>query len=84
MNKMWNDVKETIIAAGEEVMGTTTIQKRNVEWFDEEYRGKIAKNEARKRMLQKETRGSYEKYKDLEKEVKVCKKKKKGHLQKQL
>jgi len=39
MNIMWNDVKETIIAAGEEVMGTTTtttIQKRNVEWFDEE------------------------------------------------
>jgi len=31
MNKMWNDVKETIIAAGEEVMGTTTIQKGNVE-----------------------------------------------------
>jgi len=87
-NKMWNDVKETIIAAGEEVMGTTTtsIQKRNVEWFDEEYREKIAmKNEARRRILQKETRGSYEKYKELQKEVKkVCKKKKKEHLQKQL
>jgi len=52
MNKMWNDVKDTIIAAGEEVMGTTTIQKRNVEWFDEECRGKIAKkNKARRRML---------------------------------
>jgi len=25
MNKMWNDVKEMIIAAGEEVMGITTI-----------------------------------------------------------
>src|SRR5215469_18839947 len=36
-------------------------------------------------MLQKETRGSYEKYKELQKEVKkVCKKKKKEHLQKQL
>jgi len=47
-------VKETIIAAGEEVMGTTTIQKRNVEWFDGECREKIAKkNEARRRMLQK-------------------------------
>jgi len=67
-------------------MGTTTIQKRNVEWFDEECREKIAKkNEARRRMLQKETRGSYEKYKELQKEVKkVCKKKKKEHLQKQL
>jgi len=86
MNKMWNDVKEMIITAGEEVMGTTTIQKRNVEWFDEECRGKIAKkNEARRRMLQKETWGSYEKYKELQKEVKkVCKKKKKEHLQKQL
>jgi predicted ribonuclease toxin of YeeF-YezG toxin-antitoxin module len=85
MNKMWNDVKETIIAAGEEVMGTTTIQKRNVEWFDGECREKIAKkNEARRRMLQKETWGSYEKYKELQKEAKkVCKKKKK-HLQKQL
>jgi len=76
-------VKETIIAAGEEVMG---IQKRNVEWFDEECREKVAKkNEARRRMLQKETQDSYEKYKELQKEVKkVCKKKKKEHLQKQL
>ena len=65
---------------------TTTIQKRNVEWFNEECREKIAKNnEARRRMLQKETRGSYEKYKKLQKEVKkVCKQKKKEHLQKQL
>jgi hypothetical protein len=71
MNKMWNGVKETIIAAGEEVMGTTTIQKRNVEWFDEKCREKTAKkNEARRRMLQKETWGSCEKYKELQKEVK--------------
>ena len=36
-------------------------------------------------MLQKETRGSYEKYKELQKEVRnACKKKKKEHLQKQL
>jgi len=36
-------------------------------------------------MLQKETRSSYEKSKELQKEVKkVCKKKKKEHLQKQL
>ena len=47
MNKMWNNVKEVIIAAGEETVGTTTMQKRNVEWFDEECREKIAKkNEA--------------------------------------
>jgi len=85
MNKMWNDVKEMIIAAGEEVMGTTTIQKRNVEWFDEECREKIAKKNEARRMLQKETRGSYEKYKELQKEVKkVCRKKKKEHLRKQL
>ena len=86
MNKMWNDVKERIIAAGEEVMGTTTTQKRNVEWFHGECTEKISKkNEARRRMLQKETWGSYEKYKELVKEVKkVCKKKKKEHLQEQL
>jgi hypothetical protein len=36
-------------------------------------------------MLQKETRGSCEKYKELRKDAKkVCKKKKKEHLQKQL
>ena len=82
---MWNGVKETIIAAGEEVMGTATIQKRNVEWFDEECRENIAKkNKARRRMLQKETWGSYEKYKELQKEVKKVCKKKKEHLQKQL
>ena len=43
MNIKWNNVKEMIIAAGEEVMGTTTMQKRKVEWFDEECREKIAK-----------------------------------------
>jgi len=85
MNKMWNNVKEMIIAAGEETMGTTTIQNRNVEWFYEECRKKIAKkNETRRRMLQKERWGSYEKYKELQKDVKkVCKKKKKEHIQKQ-
>jgi hypothetical protein len=84
MNKMWNDVKDMIIAAGEEVMGRITIQERNVEWFDEECREKIAKkNEARIRMLQKETRSSYEKFKELQTKVKkVCKRKKKEHLQK--
>jgi hypothetical protein len=29
INKMWNKVKETIIAAGEETMGITTMQKKN-------------------------------------------------------
>ena len=80
-------MKEKIIAAGEETMGTT-IQMKNAEWFDEECREipVIAKkNEVRRRILQKETRGSYEKYKELQKDVtRVCKKKKKGHLQKQL
>jgi len=86
MNKMWNDVREKITAVGEKVMGTTTIQKRNVERFDKECRGKLAKkNGSRRRMLQKQTQGSNEKYKELQKEVKkVCKKKKKEHLQKQL
>ena len=47
---------------------------------------KIAKkNETRRRMLQKETWGSYEKYGELQKEAKkVCKTIKKEHLQKQL
>jgi hypothetical protein len=54
-------MKEKIIAAGEETMGTTTIQRKNVEWFDKECGDITAKkNEARQRMLQKETRGSYE------------------------
>ena len=70
MNKMWNNVKEVIIAAGEETMGTTTMQKRNVEWFGEECREKIAKKNEARRMLQKETRGSYEKYKELQKDAK--------------
>ena len=86
INKMLNDVKEKIIAAGKETVGTTTIQMKNVEWFDEECREIIAKkNEVRQRMLQKETWGSYEKCRELQKDVKkVCKKKKKEHLQKQL
>jgi hypothetical protein len=40
INKMWNKVKDTIIAAGEETMGITTMQKKNEEWFDEECREK--------------------------------------------
>ena len=45
----------------------------------------MIKEEARRRMLQKETQGSYEKYKELQKEVKkFCKKKRKENLQKQL
>jgi hypothetical protein len=45
----------------------------------------VKKNEARRRMLQKETRGNCEKYKELRKDAKtVCKKKKKKHLQKKL
>jgi hypothetical protein len=64
VNKMWNNVKENKIAAGEETMGTTTVQNKNVEWLDEECREKIAKKiEVGRRLIQKETRGSYEKYK---------------------
>jgi hypothetical protein len=88
INKMWNDMREKIIATGEETMGTTAIQMKNAEWFAEECREIIAKkNEARRRMLRKETRGSCEKYKELQKVAKkVCKKKekRKEHLQKQL
>jgi hypothetical protein len=82
---MWNKVKKTIIAADEETIGLTT-QKKKEDWFDEECREKIAKKkEARRRMLQKETRGSCEKYKELQKDAKkFCKKKKKEYLQKQL
>ena len=48
INKMWNDVKENITAAGKETMGTTTIQMKNAEWFDEECREIIdKKNEVR-------------------------------------
>ena len=48
INKTWNDVKEMITAAGEETMGTTTIQMKNAEWFDEECREIIdKKNEVR-------------------------------------
>ena len=48
INKMWSDVKEKIIAVGEETMGTATIQMKNAEWFDEECREIIdKKNEVR-------------------------------------
>ena len=41
-------MKEMITAAGEETMGTTTIQMKNAEWFDEECREIIdKKNEVR-------------------------------------
>jgi hypothetical protein len=39
---VWNDVKQKIIAAGEETVGTTT-EKKSIEWFDEECREIIAK-----------------------------------------
>ena len=51
-------------------MGTTTIQKRNVEWFDEECREKIAKkNEARRRMVQKKYRVAMRNIRDYRKNI---------------
>jgi len=81
MNKMWNGVKETIIAAGEEVMGTTTIQRRNVEWFDGECREKIAKkNEARRRMVQKKYRVAMRNIRNYRKKLRRSAKRKRKNI----
>jgi hypothetical protein len=59
VNKMWDQIKRVIEEANEEVRGgeKKASINRKQEWFDEECKEIInKKNEARRKVLQKETR----------------------------
>jgi hypothetical protein len=56
----WNKIKNAIVEAAKETLGEKK-GKRNEEWFDEEWRKAIKKNNnMRKIMLQRMTRNSKE------------------------
>ena len=73
-----NRIEKYIKEAAEDIIGRETKHKRN-EWFDEDCQEIIRdKNTARLKMVQKETRGNYETYKEIRnKATKLCRKKKK-------
>lgn len=75
--KDWCQVSKMIIKTSEEIIGKRK-NKRNEDWFDEECRSAIIKrNERRKKMLQRETRTSHQKYVNARKEAhRICKRKK--------
>ena len=64
----WKDIQKCIIDTANEVIGKKR-RMRNEDWFDEECKEILQKkNEARKKMLQKETRQNQEIYHQLRKE----------------
>jgi hypothetical protein len=83
---MWDQIKRVIEEVNEEVMGgeKTAPINRKQELFDKECKEIIIKNEARRKVLQKETRSNIEKYRELRREAKKLCKKKMEHLKKQM
>ena len=64
VQKKWEQLEKAIKTAAEETIGETK-HKKNEEWFDEECAAYIReKNNARQKMIQKETRPNYEEYRE--------------------
>jgi hypothetical protein len=76
----WMNIKQCIHKAAEEALGTIQPKKRN-DWFDQDCQIALdTRNEARKRMLQRETRANMLQYADARKVVKaICHRKKKKY-----
>jgi hypothetical protein len=78
VEKNWKRIEKVIKEAADETVSKEGNQC-NKEWFDEECAEVVLeKNNARKRMLQRETRINYGGYQELRREAnRICKKKKK-------
>jgi hypothetical protein len=78
VEKNWKRTEEVIKETADETVSKDGNQ-RNKKWFDEECAKIISeKDNARKRILQRETRINYGRYQELRREAKgICKKKKK-------
>jgi hypothetical protein len=60
----WKRIEEVVKKTAEETIGEKRVLRN--EWFDQEFRKAIEEqNKAREKMIQKETRGHCEKYKQL-------------------
>lgn len=85
IDEYWNELEVVIKEVAEEKVGEKK-RERNSSWFDEECMDAIRKkNEARNRMLARDTRSTRKEYKRLRKAAnKVCRKKKTEAIQKQI
>jgi hypothetical protein len=80
----WGRTEKIIKEAADETVSREGNQG-NKEWFDEECSEVVSENNARKRMLQRETRISYGRYQELRREAnRICKKKKQERMKRQL
>jgi hypothetical protein len=77
VNHMWEGIRTVVQDVVGKIIGERRC-RRNCRWFDEECKECIKKkNEARQKMLQKETRKNCESYHELRKAAKkICAKKK--------
>lgn len=84
IEEKWEVIKSVIQESAQEIMGT--MKKMRNEWFDEECAVALdMKNEARKRIIQRETRQGRAIYVELRREAnKICRKKKKAMLTKKI
>jgi hypothetical protein len=80
----WNKIKNAIVGAAKETLGEKK-EKRNEEWFDEEWRRAIQKkNNMRKFMLQRMTRNSKEICREYRRANKICREKKREMLKRKM
>jgi hypothetical protein len=76
-------IEKVIKEAADETV-TKDKNQRNKEWFDGECLKAVSENNARRRMLQRETRINCGRYQELRREAnRICKKKKKERMKRQ-
>jgi hypothetical protein len=85
MEENWKRTENVIKEAADETVSKEGNQ-HNKEWFDEECaKAVLEKNNARKRMLQRERKINCGRYQELRREAnRICKKKKKERMKRQL
>jgi hypothetical protein len=86
IQKKWEQLEKAIKAVAKENIGETKHKKNEEEWFDEECAAYIRqKNNARQRMIQKETISNCEDYQEWRRKTnRICKGKKIENMKKQL
>jgi hypothetical protein len=79
---LWENIQNSVKTVAEDVIGKTTCNSNDQEWYDQECRDATeAKNEAHKRYIDSSTRYNHCEYKNKKKEAKkLHRKKKKKHL----
>uniref|UniRef100_A0A8D8WWJ8 Craniofacial development protein 2 n=1 Tax=Cacopsylla melanoneura TaxID=428564 RepID=A0A8D8WWJ8_9HEMI len=85
LEEKWMNTKEAILEAAKDTIPEKN-NNRNASWFDEECESAIhLKNEARAKMIARNTRSNADEYRDRRKEAtKILKKKKKNSMKKEI